>query len=178
MTNLLCYKVIYFRPNTSRNFKMAAMKTLFDHLIVPINPNAMMTTYVSSLYSLSSDMFSNILAQMHRHSPKLVEQSNPALRQEHRIVSHPILQLHRTTFSNAFGTTSMLSFFIARQQLWTKPWSSLPYLHLKVNTEAMVLDSWWCRRTVFKLATFWWKRCNLSLPCASSGWCRTRFTLR
>ena len=52
MMNLLCHKVIYFRPNSSRNFKMAAMKTLFDHLIVPINPNAMMTTYVSSSYSL------------------------------------------------------------------------------------------------------------------------------
>ena len=107
MMNLLCYKVIYFRPNISRNFQMAAMKTLFDHLIVPINPNAMMTTYVPSSYSLSYVVFSNILAQLPRHSPQPVEQSNPALRQEQRRVSHPILQLHRTTFSNAFGTTSM-----------------------------------------------------------------------
>ena len=45
---------------------------------------------------------------MPRHSPQSMEQSNPALRQEQRRVSHPILQLHRTTFSNAFGTTSML----------------------------------------------------------------------
>ena len=57
---------------------MAAMKTLFDHLIVPINPNAMMTTYVSSSHSLSFVMFSHILAQMLRYSPQSVEQSNPA----------------------------------------------------------------------------------------------------
>ena len=66
-----------------------------------------MTTYVSSLYSLSSVMFSYILAQMSRHSPQPVEHSNPALGQEQRRVSHPILQLHRTTFSSAFGATSM-----------------------------------------------------------------------
>ena len=106
MMNLLCYKVICFGPNSSRNFKMAAMKT--SYLIVPINPNAMMKTYISSSYSLSSVMFSNILAQMPRHSPQSVEQSNHALRQEQHRVSHPILRLHRTTFSNAFGTTSML----------------------------------------------------------------------
>ena len=70
---------------------MAAMKTLFDHLIVPINPNAMMTTYVSSSNSFSSVVFSNILAQMPRHCPQSVKQSNPALRQEQRRVSHPIL---------------------------------------------------------------------------------------
>ena len=108
MMNLLSYKVIYFRLNSSRNFKMAVMKTLFNHLIVPINPNAMMTTYVYSSYSLSSVMFSNILAQMPRHSPQSVDQSNHALRQEQRRVSLPILRLHRTTFSNTFGTTSML----------------------------------------------------------------------
>ena len=66
-----------------------------------------MTTYVSSSYSLSSVIFSHILAQMPRHSPQPVEHSNPALRQEQRRVSHPILQLHRTTFSSAFGATSM-----------------------------------------------------------------------
>ena len=43
---------------TSRNFKMAAMETLFDHLIVSIN--AKMTTYVYSSYTLSSVMFSHI----------------------------------------------------------------------------------------------------------------------
>ena len=43
-------------------------------------------------------MFSYILAQMPRHSPQPVEHSNPALGQEQRRVSHPILQLHRTTF--------------------------------------------------------------------------------
>ena len=53
-------------------------------------------------------MFSKILGQMPQHSPQSVEQSNPALRQEQGRVSHPILQLHRTTFSNAFGATSML----------------------------------------------------------------------
>ena len=51
-----------------------------------------MTTYVSSSYSLSSVVFSYILAQMPRHAPQPVEQSNPALRQEQRRVSHPILQ--------------------------------------------------------------------------------------
>ena len=53
--------------------------------------NAMMTTYVSSSNSFSSVVFSNILAQMPRHSPQSVEQSNPVLRQEQRRVSHPIL---------------------------------------------------------------------------------------
>ena len=57
--NLLGYKVIYFRPNSSRNFNMAAMKTLFVHMIVPINAiykNVIsyyinkMTTYVSSSF--------------------------------------------------------------------------------------------------------------------------------
>ena len=43
-THLLSYKVIYFRPNSSQNFKMAAIKTLFDHLSVPIN--AKMTIYM------------------------------------------------------------------------------------------------------------------------------------
>ena len=52
-------------------------------------------------------MFSYILAQMPRHSPQPVEHSNPALRQEQRRVSHPILPLQRTTFSSAFGATSM-----------------------------------------------------------------------
>ena len=52
-------------------------------------------------------MFSYILAQMPRHSPHPVEQFNPALRQEQHRMSHPIFQLHRTTFSNAFGATSM-----------------------------------------------------------------------
>ena len=37
MMNLLSYVVIHVRPNSSRKFKMAAIKTLFDHLIVPIN---------------------------------------------------------------------------------------------------------------------------------------------
>ena len=44
---------------------------------------------------------------MPRHSPQPVEQSNPALGQEQRRVSHPILQLHRTSFSSVFGATSM-----------------------------------------------------------------------
>ena len=52
-------------------------------------------------------MFSYILAQMSRHSPQPVKHSNPALGQEQRRVSHPILQLYRTTFSSAFGATSM-----------------------------------------------------------------------
>ena len=106
MMNLLSYKVIYFRPNSSRNFKMAAMKTLlfFVHLIVPINAinkNVKsycinkMTIYVSSSYSLSSVMFSFILAQMHRHCPHPVEQSNPVLLQKQRRVSHPILPVIR-----------------------------------------------------------------------------------
>ena len=82
------------------------------HLILPINAiykNVIsycinkMTTYVSLSYSLSSVMVSYLLAQMPRHSPQPVEQSNPALRQKQRIVSHPILQLHRTTFSTALG---------------------------------------------------------------------------
>ena len=42
------------------------------------------------------------LAQMPRHPPQPLEQFNPALLQEKRRVSHPILQLHRTTFSSAF----------------------------------------------------------------------------
>ena len=116
MMNLLSYKVIHFRPNRSQKFKMAAIKTLFDHQIVMIkaiyNTRTSiilhnMTTYVSSSYSLSSVMFSYILAQMPRHSSQPVEQPNPTLRQEQRRVSHPILQLHRTTFSSAFEATSM-----------------------------------------------------------------------
>ena len=108
------YYYYTFRPNSSRKLKMAAIKTLCDHLIVPINAIQKlsiilhnMTTYVSSSYGLSSVMFSYILAQMPRHSPQPVEQSNSALRQEQLRVSHPILQLHRTTFSSAFGATSM-----------------------------------------------------------------------
>ena len=66
-----------------------------------------MTTYVSFSYSLSSVMFSYILAQMPRHSTQPVDQSNPTLRSKQRRVSHPILQLYRTTFSSAFGATSM-----------------------------------------------------------------------
>ena len=36
-------------------------------------------------------------------------------------------------------------------QMWTKPWFPLPYFTWRVNTEAMVLASWWCRRKVFRL---------------------------
>ncbi len=176
MMNLLSYKVIYFRPNSSRKFKMAAMKTLlfFVHLIVPINAinkNVKsycinkMTIYVSSSYSLSSVMFSFILAQMHRHCPHPVEQSNPVLLQKQRRVSHPILQLHRTNFSSAFWATSMShcrdrtvvyplqlsSQYHLWMQMWNKPWFPFPYLHQKVNAEAMVVDSWWHRRKVFRL---------------------------
>ena len=58
MMNLLSYRVIYVRPNSSRKFKMAAITTIFNNLIVPINAiykNVLdnMTTYVSSSYSLS-----------------------------------------------------------------------------------------------------------------------------
>ena len=164
MMNLLSYKVIYFRPNSSRKFKMAAMKTLlfFVHLIVPINAinkNVKsycinkMTIYVSSSYSLSSVMFSFILAQMHRHCPHPVEQSNPVLLQKQRRVSHPILQLHRTNFSSAFWATSMShcrdrtivyplqlsSQYHLWMKMWNKPWFPFPYLHQKVNAEAMVV---------------------------------------
>ena len=37
MMNLLSYKVIHVRPNSSRKFKMAAITTIFNNLIVPIN---------------------------------------------------------------------------------------------------------------------------------------------
>ena len=37
MMNLLSYKVIHFRLNSSRKVKMAAIKMLFDHLIDTIN---------------------------------------------------------------------------------------------------------------------------------------------
>ena len=150
------------------------MKTLFVHMLVPINAickNVIsycinkMKTYVSSSYSLFSVMFSYILTQMHRHCPHPVEQSNPALLQKQRRVSHPILQLHRTTFSSAFGATSMShcrdrtvvyplllsSKYHLWMQMWNKPWFPVPYLHLKVNAEAMVLGSCWRRRKVFML---------------------------
>ena len=85
------------------------------------------------------------------------------LLQEQRRVSHPTLQLHRTTFSSAFWATSMShcrdrtvvyplllsSQYYLWMQMWNKPWFPFPYLHLKLNTEAMVLDSWWRRRKVF-----------------------------
>ena len=35
--NLLSYKVIHARPNSSRKFKMAAITTTFNNLIVTIN---------------------------------------------------------------------------------------------------------------------------------------------
>ena len=122
-----------------------------------------MCLYVSSSYSLSSIMFSYILAQMPRHPPQPLEQSNPALLQEQRRVSHPIVQQHRTTSSSAFWATSMshcrdrtvvYPLLLSSQnylwmQMWNKPWFPFPYLHLKVNTEAMVLDSWWRQRKVF-----------------------------
>ena len=159
--------------------------SFFFHLIVPINAinkNVVsycinkMTTYVSSSYSLSSIMFSYVLAQMHRHCPHPVEQSNPVLLQKQRRVSHPILQLHRTTFSSAFWATSM-SHYRARtvvyplllssqynlwMQMWNKPWFPFPYLHLKVNVEAMVVDSWWWQLVAseegFQAAqnVYWW----------------------
>ena len=37
MMNLLSYKVTHVRPNSSRQFKMAAITTIFNNLIVPIN---------------------------------------------------------------------------------------------------------------------------------------------
>ena len=35
MMNLLSYKVIHVRPNSSRKFKMAAITTIFNNVIVP-----------------------------------------------------------------------------------------------------------------------------------------------
>ena len=143
MMNLFSYRVIYFRPNSSRKVKMSAMKTLFDHLIVPINAIYKiviilsycinkMTIHVSSSYSLSSVMFSYILAQMPRDAPQPVEQSKPALLQEEHRVSHRILK--RTTFSaqrvwsnihvTLHGQQFTFYCFPAKilwMQLWTKP---------------------------------------------------------
>ena len=39
MMNLLSYKVMHARPNSSRKFKMAAITTIFNILTVPINAN-------------------------------------------------------------------------------------------------------------------------------------------
>ena len=39
MMNLLSYKVMRVRPNSSRKFKMAAITTIFNKMIVPINAN-------------------------------------------------------------------------------------------------------------------------------------------
>ncbi len=40
-------------------------------------------------------------------------------------------------------------------QMWTKPSFPLPYLHLEVNAEAIVLGSWWHWRKVFRLYKTW-----------------------
>ncbi len=136
MLNLLSYKVIYFRPNSSRKFKMVAMKTLWLFRLMR--------------YARWQLMF-----------------------QEQRRVSHPILLLHRTIFGSAFGATSMShctgravvyplprsSQYYLWIQMWNKPWFPFPYLHLKVNTEAMILGSWWRWRKGFRLhktCTAWW----------------------
>ena len=74
-----------------------------------------------------------------------LEHSNPALRQEQRKVSHPILRLHRTTFSSAFVATSMshcMGSSLPSDSVdadMDQALIPLPYLHLKVHTEAMVL---------------------------------------
>ena len=131
-------------------------ENVFYHLIFPITLyqnvtsycNKTMTTYASSSYSLTSVMISYILAQMPRHSPQPVQQSKPAMRQEHHRVSHHILQLHRTTFQQRFlsnihvhvtlhghqFTLYGVSANILWMQMWTKPEFRLPYFHLKVNT--------------------------------------------
>ena len=49
MMNLLSYKVMHVRPNSSRKFKMAAITTIFNNLIVPINANTR-TWYHSRQY--------------------------------------------------------------------------------------------------------------------------------
>ena len=128
---------------------MAAMKTLFDHMIVPINAtykNVIILsyyiilhhgeneTYVSSSYSLSSVMLSYILAHTHRRCPQPVEHSNPALQQEQRRVSYPILHLIKSHYfqqrirSNIHVTLHGHQFtlycFPAKilwMQMWTKP---------------------------------------------------------
>ena len=138
----------------------------------------MMTTYVSSSYSLSSVMFSNILWYYHKCLDTLHSQwNNPT-----PLCDRNSAECHNPSYSCiALLSVTLLeqhSCYIARAAVVDQALIPLPYLHLRVNTEAMVLDSWWCRRTVFRLATFWLNRCNLSLPRASCGSCRTRFALR
>ncbi len=112
-----------------------------------------MTTYVSSSYSLSSVMFSYILAQMRRHSPQAME--NPTLLCDRNsaechipsysyiaLISGALLKQHPCHIARAAQFT--LYCFPAKilwVQMWTKPWFPLPYLHLEVNTEATVLGS-------------------------------------
>ena len=71
------------------------------------------------------------------------------------VTSHLTITSHyfQQRFRSNIHVTLQFTAFQPRfwMQIWTKPWFLLPYLHLKVHTEAMVLGSWWCRRKVFRL---------------------------
>ena len=121
-----------------------------------------MTTYVSSSYSLSSVMFSYILAQMPRHSLQPVEHPHFATGTAQSVTSHLSItshyfqqrfrsNIHVTLHGHQF-TLYCFPANILWMQMWTKPWFPLHICTwIKVHTEAMVLGSWWCRGKVFRL---------------------------
>ena len=144
-----------------------------------------MTTYESSSYSLSSVMFSYISAQMPRPSPQRVEHSNPAFRQEQHRVSHPILQLYRTTFSSAFGATSVSNYrgislpsTAFQSRLCGCRCGPSFYSPFHICTWRYTRRLWYlatdgvggrfsgCTKRVLG-AIFWWKRSNLNLSSVS-----------
>ena len=99
MMNLLSYKVIHVTPNSFRKFKMAAITTIFNNLITDnLCVFSILVVLICILIHISTD--ASTLSTT-------IGTFQPALRQEQRRVSHPILQLHRTTYSNAFGATSI-----------------------------------------------------------------------
>ena len=107
--------------------------------------------------------------------------NTPTLRQEQRRVSHPILALHRTTFSSAFGATSMshcmdtslpstafqpLSCGCRCGPSLDSPFIFAPESRYTRRLWYSVADDVGgrfsgCTQPV--LATFWWKRINLNV---------------
>ena len=139
-----------------------------------------MTTYVSSSYSLSSVMFSYILAQMPRHSPQPVENSTTALRQEqrrvtshHTVTSYYFQQRFRSNIRvTLHGHQFTLYCFPAKilcMHMWTKPWFPFHNCTWRYTRRLWYLAAddvggrfSGCPKHVL-VATFWWKRSNLNL---------------
>ena len=137
MMNLLSYKVIHSRPNSSRKCKMAAIKASFDHLIVPIN--AIYMNVVSFCMHISTN--ASTLSTAEQSNPLCDRNSAECHIPSHSyiaLLSATILGQHPCHIARAAVYPILLSGQRYVDAYLNQALIPLPYLHLEVNTDVMV----------------------------------------